>query len=282
MSILPSAKTSSYVFSLLQAYGGERGLELPGSWFVSMLEPLGIPADTVRQALYRLTKSKALATRRVGSFKLYRLTRYGKAGTDAGTSRLLEPPEREWDGWWLLVNYQFQSDERAHRDLVNGLLQLEGFASLSRGTYLHPRDRSGMLKDSIGEYGILDRLAFFRARQLEGQSNRELVQRLWDLDVLRAGYSQFIREFSGLSRRKWSSAEPWEALALRLGFVSRYLEIAWQDPGLPLELLPRDWPAARAQNVASTLHRALHQPLLDHGDALMESIPPIAQPQVRS
>jgi DNA-binding transcriptional regulator PaaX len=261
------------VFSLLQAYGGERGGELPGSWFVAMLEPLGIPADTVRQTLYRMTKSKALTNRRVGAFKLYRLTRYGKAGTDAGTSRLLKPPEKKWDGLWLVVVYKFQSEERVFRDQVKGLLELEGFASLSRGTYLHPRDRSQGLRESVGEHGLADRLTMFRGRQIEGQSNRDLVRRLWDLEGLRAGYSAFIRDFSPLRRRSWSRTDPHQALRLRFAFVLRYLEIAWKDPGLPLALLG-EWPAGRAQAVASHLHGALHQPLLDHGDAVMERVCP--------
>lgn len=282
MSILSIAKPSSLVFSLLQAYGRERGGELPGSWLVAMLEPLGIPADTVRQTLYRLTKSKALASRRDGPFKLYRLTRYGAAGTDAGTHRLLQPPQQQWDGWWLLVNYQFQSDERVYRDLVKELLKLEGFAPLSRGTYLHPRSLTVGLRETVAAYGLSDHITMFRARQIGGQSNRDLVRKIWDLDVLRTGYLGFIREFSPLTRRSWDRADPVEALRIRFSFVLRYLEVAWQDPGLPLELLPRTWPAARAQKVAGALHKSLHQPLLNYGDAVMERVRPVSQPQYLS
>ena len=77
-----------------------------------------------------------------------------------------------------------------------------------------------------------------------------------------------------MRRRSWRRSDPGQAVRLRFAFVLRYLEVAGKDPGLPLELLPRDWPAARAQAVASDLHRALHQPLLDHGDAVMERVCP--------
>lgn len=264
--------TGSHIFSLLAAYGSERGGELPGNWFVAMLEPLGIPPDTVRQSLYRLTKSKAVTGRKVGPVKLYRLTRYGETGTDAGTNRILRPPEPDWDGHWLLVSYQFHAHERVFRDLVNGLLRLEGFAALARGTYLHPRDRSAGLLDSLDEHGLKDRLTMFRARQVADASDQALIGRLWDLERLREGYSRFIGEHGPLTRRSWTHADPSQALQARLSFIERYLDIAWQDPGLPLDLLPADWPAARAQEVASSLYHALHAPLLGHGDAVMDTL----------
>ncbi len=239
-----------------------------------MLAPLGVRAGTVRQALYRMTKSGALGARRESAFKLYRLTSYGKAGTDAGTSRILGGAQLDWDGEWWLVSYRFSSAERASRDMIKSLLELEGFGALSRGTYLHPRDRSAGILRAAREHDIEDRLTILRARQVDGRTNRELVRGLWDLDQLAEGYRAFVRDFSPLTRRAWKRHEPIDVLKQRFAFVLRYLDIAWHDPGLPAELLPASWPAARAQEIAATLHRTLRRPFLMHGDAVMKRIAP--------
>ena len=274
LSILQDAKPSDLVFSLLQAYGGERGGELPGPWFVDMLAPLEVLSATVRQTLYRMEKSGALSARREGSMKLYRLSSYGKAGTDAGTSRMLQAPEAEWNGDWFLVSYRFTSAERSDRDMIKGLLDLEGFGCLSRGTYLHPRDRTHRILRAARDNGVDDRLTILRARQVDTRTDRRLARELWDLEELAEGYRSFIHDFSSMTRVSWKKKDPVLVLKSRFAFVLRYLEIAWRDPGLPLELLPTSWPASRAQQIASTLHRDLSAPFLEHGDRVMERAAP--------
>ena len=80
-----------------------------------------------------------------------------------------------------------------------------------------------------------------------------------------------------LTRYQWSRRDPWQALAARFTFVLRYLETAWRDPSLPLELLPASWPAARAQEVAAALYQSLKGPLLDLGDRVLEQVGPTAR-----
>ena len=102
--------------------------------------------------------------------------------------------------------------------------------------------------------------------------NRGLMHRLWDVEDLRSGYAEFIRVFGPLTRRKWSRHDPTLALKARFAFVLNYLETAWQDPGLPLELLPSRWPAVRAQKIARQLYRTLESPLFGLGDKVLDEI----------
>ncbi len=272
LSRVSSEKPSLLVLSLLAGYGHHRGGELPGTWFVAVLERLGFQPSAVRQTLYRMRKEGYLEERRHGAHKLYRMSSYADTATQAGTTRLLQPPETEWDGQWLLANYRFNTDEVIQRNLVRAILEVEGFGQLSRATLLHPRDRSAAVLGPLTEAGLAERVTMIRGRVTHGRSDAELVRAVWDLEQIARGYRAFIRTFSPLTRYQWSRRDPWQALAARFTFVLRYLETAWRDPSLPLELLPASWPAARAQEVAAALYQSLKGPLLDLGDRVLEQI----------
>jgi phenylacetic acid degradation operon negative regulatory protein len=278
LSAVRGRRPSQFVFSLLASYGERRGGALPGTWFVEMLNPLGVSADAVRQTLFRMTRARELDSVRSGRRTLYRLTALARVGTDAGTRRLLTPPRSEWDGRWYLVNYSFRDAERAYRDLVGGLLEIEGFARLSRGTFIHPRDRTSSLVRSLEKAGLIDRVQVFRAERVAGETDRSLVRHYWDLEALSTGYRRFIRLFSPLARRGWSRHRAEEALIARFAFVLTYLETAWRDPELPERLLPADWPARRAQHLARRLYDALDGQLLALGDHVLRRCGLVPQP----
>jgi phenylacetic acid degradation operon negative regulatory protein len=152
---------------------------------------------------------------------------------------------------------------------VGGLLELEGFARLSRGTFIHPRDRTGSLVQSLQTAGLIDRVQVFRAERVAGETDRSLVRHYWDLEALGDGYRRFLRLFSPLARRRWSRHRAEEALVARFAFVLTYLETAWRDPELPESLLPADWPGRRAQQLARRLYDGLAGPLLALGDRVL-------------
>ena len=64
LSTFDRATPAQLVFSLFASYGELRGGELPGAWFLRMLEPLGIGKAAIRQTLYRLTADADLVARR--------------------------------------------------------------------------------------------------------------------------------------------------------------------------------------------------------------------------
>ena len=272
LSRISREKPSRLVLSLLAGYGQHRGGELSGTWFVAVLKPFGLQPSTVRQTLYRMGKEGFLKERRHGTHKLYRMSSYAETATEAGTTRLSQPPETEWDGQWLLANYRFNTDEVIQRNLVRAILEVEGFGQLSRATLLHPRDRSAAVLGPLTEAGLADRVTMIRGRVVQSRSDLDLVRTVWEIEKIAGGYREFVRTFSPLTRYQWSRRDPWQALAARFTFVLRYLETAWRDPSLPLELLPGSWPAARAQEIATVLYESLKQPLLDLGDSVLDAV----------
>ncbi len=270
LSTVERATTASLIYSSLSAHAGRWGGELPGTWFVRALGGLGRPAAGVRQTLYRMERNGEIESRKQGRAKLYRLSPFGAAAVEAGGHMIFGDEESEWDGSWTLVHYQFPAAQRALRDRIRRLLELEGFAPLDRGVYLHPRDRSPQILGVLAEFQEAGEVMVFHVYRVGGESDRELVARLWDLSELGRSYRLFVRRFQPLTRRSPNSWEPREAFVTRFALVLEYLWIAWRDPELAQPLLPRGWQGPLARRIARELYETLLPPASAHAETFLD------------
>jgi phenylacetic acid degradation operon negative regulatory protein len=81
------------------------------------------------------------------------------------------------------------------------------------------------------------------------------VSRAWDLDHLRALYSEFLSRHEPTLER-WRSDDrvtDRDAFIDVMRLVSEWRRLPYMDPGLPPELLPQDWEAERARRVFNEL-----------------------------
>jgi len=255
LSSLASAPAGYFVYSTFGFYGRHCGGELPGSWFVRALGPLGHDEFKIRQCLYRLERQQELKTRKVGRTKLYRPSPFARASIEAGTAKIMAAPSDAWDGQWTVAHFHFGEDLRVQRDRVREILEIEGFAPLGPAVFIHPRDRSERIRRTVAELGLPGHLTVFRGRRLGLKDDRAFVQRLWSLKSLAAGYSAFLRKFEPLLHSgNWTAQT---AFGLRFAMVFDYLQVAWKDPELPARLLPPGWPGRRARSVARRLYRRM-------------------------
>ena len=281
VSTIRKAQTSLLVYSALSAYAGRRTGELPGTWFVAAFAPLGRETQAVRQTLFRMVREKELVARKAGRVKFFSLSPYGRAATAAGSEKISSTPDERWDGDWTIVRYEFSSSERVDRDRVRDLLETEGFAPIGRAVFVHPRDRSARIVEALRDVGTLDKVMLFRARKISGENDAALVRRLWDLAALERRYAKFLDDFSFMLRRQERAWDPEAAFAARLAVVLAFLDVAWDDPELPLSLLPARWPGRRARELAATLYQRLLPGTLEYGDTLLASLTGSAALEVR-
>ncbi len=268
LSSLQNAPTSRFIYSSLSFYGPHHNEELPGSWFTRALTTLGVDEMAIRQTLYRMEREGALVSRKEGRTKVYSATPSTRAVIDAGSAKMRPPVEEKWDGTWTLVRFLLDGGMRQIRDRLREVLQVEGFASLGSGLYIHPRDRSSRLAGAVKALNVAGRVHIFRGPRLHGVSERSFVRELWDVDAIAVRYREFVAAFDGLAgRNRW---DPREAAAVRFALVFRFLEVAWDDPELPPDLLPARWPGRRAREVVRRLYDELTPPALEFGNAIMD------------
>lgn len=255
------------VYSSLSFYGRHRAEALPGTWFATALEPLGVAPATTRQTLWRMERDGALESTRHGRVKHYAPTPTTEAILDAGVQRILRPREVAWDGRWTLIQFRFGTDQRAARDRARDVLQSEGFARLGPGLYTHPRDRSDRVLAALDRSGLANHVVAFRGPRVDGGTDQSLADRLWPLEETASAYRDFLEQFEPVAHVRVVEWKPAEAFALRFLVVSRYLRISWADPELPSKLAPGDFPARRARKLTRDLIRRLETRALRHAEA---------------
>jgi len=270
LSTVRDAPASYLIYSALSFYGDRRGGEVAGTWFVTALEALGVEAAAVRQTLFRMERDEELIGRKVGRMKLYRASPYARAEIGAGVQKIFAPVDMDWDGYWTLVLTQFPNDMRVERDRVRSILQVEGFAALGNGAYVHARDRADRLEQALADLGVSRFITAFRADRVHGSSARDFAYAHWDLDALREDYVDFLGRFRPLAARPLSAFAPATQFGLRFAVVLGYLEIAWKDPELPLSMLSPQWPGVKARALARRLYERFLPGALAFGDSLVQ------------
>ena len=269
LSTVTDAPVSYLIYSSLSFYGDRRGGEVAGTWFVAALESLGVAPAAVRQTLFRMERDEELVTRKVGRMKFYRASPYARAEIGAGLQKIFSTPDPDWDGYWTLVLTQFPTDMRVQRERVRSILQVEGFASLGNGAYVHARDRADRLRKALDDLGVLQFVTAFRVDQVHGVSDRDFAYAHWNLTELGDEYASFLRRFEPLAGRRASTFPLETQFGLRFAVVLSFLEIAWKDPELPASMLPARWAGTKARVLARRLYERLLPGALAYGDSLV-------------
>ena len=269
LSTLPHTGTAVLIYSSLGAHSRFRDRELPGIWFVEALKPYQHSPAAVRQALYRLEQKGELKTRKAGKQKFYRLSTYGQAAVDTTYRKMTNPGTAAWDGLWSIVVLHFPVSDRLHRDQMKYLLNFEGFASVSRGVYIHPQDRTNEIHEAAVKLKKSDCVFCYRGKRISSESDEALVKRLWDIEGMNKKYKHFLNMFFPLLQQDKKNRTNEEAFALRLALANRYSEISWEDPELPDELLPENWKGTKARLLTNELYPILLPGTLAHGKDLL-------------
>jgi phenylacetic acid degradation operon negative regulatory protein len=268
LSTIKSVPISYFIYSSLSFYGSRRGGALPGTWFIRALEAAGRDAAAVRQTLYRMEHEGELVTRKVGRAKLYAATRFANAEIDAGSRKIFEPRRDDWDGNWTVVTLQLSGPRfRVERQRVVALLNVEGFAHAGGDTYLHPRNPGARVLEALSAAGR-KRVIIVRGGRVPG-AEPEALTALWPLDQLAARYQRVATKLQTMERRVRAGITDRDAFLFRFALVFEYLGVAWEDPELPLALLPQPWTGEAARSMAARLYEMLLPRALRFGDALL-------------
>jgi phenylacetic acid degradation operon negative regulatory protein len=166
-------------------------------------------------------------------------------------------PPPPWDGNWTLVLYSVPEDDRTLRQALRTRLTRAGFGAMRDGAWATPRDRRAEASEVVALIEPAP-AAVLRAELVVSSPAFADLGRMFPLAALRAEYDHFISQFAPVrGRLRAGAVEPPEALVTRTRLMDTWREFADADPDLPDELLPVDWPRARARGVFTELDEAL-------------------------
>ncbi|MDQ2866288.1 MAG: phenylacetic acid degradation operon negative regulatory protein PaaX [Candidatus Eremiobacteraeota bacterium] len=256
MSVKRLAKTvrtvtrpNSFIFTL---YGDmvHRHIEDGTLWIgalIALMSTFGLSEPAVRQAVSRMSRQGWLLANRLGNRAYYSVTERGRRRIE-GLSPRIYGPVVEWDGRWRMLTYGVAEAQRERRDRLRKELTVLGWAPLSSSAWLSPSDGLDDARDVAASAGLLANVDLFVASYRGPASDRELLEKCWNLDAIASAYEDFITAYEPrLARERGEAALSDEAAFVeRMWLVHDYRKFAYIDPGLPSTLLPAHWQGTTA------------------------------------
>ena len=251
----------------------QRG-EIGSAELAEVLQKFGLSSDAVRAAANRMARTGLLtkAGRGRGNVR-YKVGPAGQTIVNQFIFKLLYwhvalEGQQAWDGTWLVVAFSVPEDQRVKRDVFRDRLIEMGFGLLSSSVWISPFDQEADVAALVGELGLDGMVAILHCDhiQMPGLAGvGELARGVWDLEPLAQHYRDLNRRIeafmASLERARQGKQFDAEALFFEaMDMQNEMLEmILSEDPCLPLELLPSDWPGQQTHELAHEVTAAIDQ-----------------------
>ena len=251
----PVTRPNSFIYTLFGDFV-QRDSSAPHRLWVGglirLMSEFGLSEAAIRQAVSRMSRQGWLVSQKQGPRSYYALTERGRERVEAISPRIYGPVV-EWDGHWRMLTYAVAEIKREGRDGLRKDLTVLGWAPLSASTWISPHEATDAARAAAEANGVLDDIDLFTGEYLGPRSDRELLEKCWDLPAIAAQYREFIAYYEPRlqGERAHHALRDDEAFVERMWLVHDYRKFTYLDPGLPSTLLPAHWPGT----VAASLFR---------------------------
>lgn len=255
----------SLIISLFGDSIAPRGGEIALANLIALLASFGLTERLVRTAVGRLAHEGWLAAERTGRVSFYGLTALGRERFAEATRRIYSPPPAAWRGRWTLI--LANGNARTRRALRDELEWL-GFGQLGAATFAHPDADLAHVRREMSDPALLEGAVILTGEPVDARSDRELIDRGWDLKDLERRYRRFIDRFRPLlaAADAGGALDPEACLIARTLLIHEYRRVHLRDPLLPHSLLPPHWAGAEAYELCRRLYGLVYGPADRHLD----------------
>ncbi|WP_243712767.1 PaaX family transcriptional regulator C-terminal domain-containing protein [Actinomadura sp. 6K520] len=245
----PRLRPQSLMLTYLGNYVLGRDIAVFSGSFITTFARLGVGEHAVRSTLSRMVGRGLLMRHRSGRRMHFGLTPRSEEILRDGEDRVWRRGvlNDDWDGTWTVLAFSMpESWQRVRHDL-RARLTWAGFGSLGNGTWIAPSRVD--VRPIVAGLGLNGHLKVFAGAAEQPTDVGAMLREAFDLDGLAGGYLAFLG--------RWDRPDPLpgapDDLARHLWLTTEWLQLVRADPRLPVEHLPADWPAIRAQRVVREL-----------------------------
>ncbi|OZM76091.1 PaaX family transcriptional regulator C-terminal domain-containing protein [Pseudonocardia sp. MH-G8] len=251
-----------------------RAEPIPSQALIAVLGEFAITPASARVAIRRLTRRGLVQRTKVGRTTSYGIPPRPSPVIVARLRALFDADQDEpWDGRWTGVAFSVPEKERESRRNLRDDLRLQGFGPLFDGLWVSPRERRAQARAALERHAV-DAGSVFRA-ELDGLSPEAIVARAFDLSDPAQRYRSFADRYEPLRARVHAGElAPREALRVRTELTAEWRRAELTDPRLPAELLPPDWPRARARECCTDIYDQLGEPAARRFRHLLAQVDP--------
>ena len=260
---LGAARPRAFIVSLYGLYAREVGGWFSVSAVIRLMAELGIDEPAVRSSISRLKRRDILEAERIDGSAGYTLSPAARTILDSGDRRIFSRRRATVEEGWSLAVFSVPESERPKRHLLRTRLAWLGYGTVSAGVWIAPghleeETREMLDRSELGPYVDLFQASYRGFADIETE-----IATWWDLATLNELYAAFDAAHAPLlaswrsRRRKDNEAE---AFSDYVRTVTSWRRLPFLDPGLPYELLPRDWAGVAAADTFFALKRRLEAP----------------------
>jgi phenylacetic acid degradation operon negative regulatory protein len=263
---------------LLGDYVLERDLCVFSGSVIDVFGRLGVSEHATRSTLTRMVNRGLLRRQRHGRRMYFGLTERSVDILRDGRTRIWTAGvvNDDWDGTWTLLGFSLPESWQRQRHDLRSQLAWAGFGPLQGGLWIAPGHVG--VDRIVGGLGLEAHVRVFRARVDELTDIEQMLGDAYDLAELAGRYAEFLDRWPldgpSLDGSLLDGSSPiTDPLAARLSIVAEWLQAIRRDPRLPVQHLPQDWPAVRAQKVFRHLESAFDGPARAIAATLLDTVP---------
>ncbi|MGI5230860.1 PaaX family transcriptional regulator [Actinoallomurus sp. CA-142502] len=267
-----STQPRAFIVTIYGLYARDVGGWISVSALIQLMGRLQVDAPSVRSAISRLKRRGLLEARKVDGSAGYSLSRQARGILDEGDRRIFGRRRAELADGWLLAVFSVPESQRQQRHVLRSRLSWLGFGTTTSGVWIAPRYLYEETREVLERHELSEYVDLFDAGYLAFGDVAELVGRWWDLEGLRRLYAEFLGSFDAVLER-WlrdDAGGDAEAFEDYVRALTAWRRLPFLDPGLPPELLPRDWPGVRAAALFDELKDRLTEPAHRFASSVIE------------
>jgi phenylacetic acid degradation operon negative regulatory protein len=258
------------IVTVYGAYVRDLGGWLSVAHLIDLMAELGVDDAAVRSSIWRLKRRGIVHAERRDGVAGYALSGSAQDILRAGDQRIFRQPRARLADGWVVAVFSIPESERRRRHLLRSQLSRLGFGTTGTGVWIAPAHLATEAADALRRLELTQYVELFRADYLGFGELTESVAGWWDLVGLEKLYDEFLGAHEPV-RAKWArrrgpddTRRAAEAFADHVRTLNAWRRMPYLDPGLPAELLPRDWSGTRAAEVFAELHDRLAGAAMRH------------------
>ena len=259
---MPEHSPRHLILSLFGLYAREGAQWLSVRSLIALMTDLEVDAAATRSSVSRLKKRGVLEPAKVDGQAGYRLSATAQAVLREGDARIWSRPRASVGDGWLVVVFSVPEAERGRRHELRSLLTRLGFGTAAPGVWVAPATAYDETLAALDLAGLTAYTEHFRGEYLGSGPPGVRVGEWWDLPAIAALYDEFLDEHAVLTKLR--APAPAQAFAAYVPMLTAWRRLPYLDPGIPLELLPTDWPGVRAGELFAELDGRLRAPAAKH------------------
>jgi phenylacetic acid degradation operon negative regulatory protein len=262
---------TSLVLTIVGLYLRRVGGWIPTAGLVRLADEAGSPGPLTRTAIARLKKRGILAASRRDGVAGYAVRQEAVRMLERGDRRIFAPRNMAADDPWCLISFSVPEDQRQVRHQLRRRLSWIGCGIVAPALWICPDFLSEEVEEILLDLGIRHAATLFRTElpRVDGPIEAAIAQ-WFDLPAIDALHRDFIKTMDGLLPAAPSSANAFRAYVTG---IDAWRVIPYLDPGLPLSLLPADWPGRESNALFARLSDRLAEPAWRHVQAVVLSEP---------